>query len=133
MLQHCMEQLHRHIPSFSDALSQAVIWPGQDLAGKAEKGWGNGREADAACPTERFLWTIHTRGLTAVGKTHIFSRRCVPIKSTCIFVKAQKSISIGSPVLFRQNNPIQSFRQRPSEKHPIKNPFAPPKPAFKLH
>lgn len=44
ILLHYMEQLRIHIPSFSYALSQAIIWPGQDLAGKVEKGQGNGRK-----------------------------------------------------------------------------------------
>ena len=70
---------HIHIPSFSNALSQAVIWPGQDLAGKVEKGWVNGRKQMLLATGRRFLWTIHTKGLTAAGKIHVFSRRCVPI------------------------------------------------------
>lgn len=38
ILLHYTEQLDLNNPSFSYVLSQAVIWPGQDLAGKAEKG-----------------------------------------------------------------------------------------------
>lgn len=117
ILLHYRKQLHVQIPSFSNVLSQAVICPGQDLAGRVEKEWVNGRKQVLLATGEKVPLDHPYKEVNCSWEnTRFFQEDVYPYNPLVFLQKLKKYISIGSLVPFKQDNPIQSFRQRPSEK-----------------
>lgn len=72
-----------------------------------------------------FLWTIYTRGLTAVGKINVFFKKLFTHVTHLHSCKSSKSMYLLA-ALFLLNRTIQN---RVSDR----TSYAPPEPAFKLH